>query len=437
VLSIAAVTLFTIIAAILRIPLLSRPMGSDESATFIYYASHPLPVAVTIYGSPNNHILHTVLMHLSYRMFGSAEWALRLPAFLAGVAIVPLTYVAARSIGNRGALLAAAFSASAPVLIDYSTDARGYTMLCCFVLICAAAMAEIIRSGSRTAAWVFAISAALGFYTVPVMLYPFVMLVVWGRRKALPAAIVAILVAVALYLPVLLISGLSSITSNPYVRPMPIAEFFRSVLPYLNTVRAHLFVGIPLIVQILLAVGFVIAVRRQPMWIGFLPVVVLIGLQRVLPFPRVWLPFLVLMFITAAAAWPWSRTEPAVAAAVVIALAISGFTTERVRETGELRAVREITRELNRRAQKGDPVLATPPSEMPIAYYCRRVEVLNPDVSRPRLFVIENRDYGQTLPRTLAFFRIDPRQYAIRRVRDFGSSALYELRSGERASRPQ
>jgi len=143
------------------------------------------------------------------------------------------------------------------------------------------------------------------------------------------------------------------------------------------------------------------------------------------------------MFITAAAAWPWSRTEPAVAAAVVVALAITGFTTERLRETGELRAVREISRELNMRAQKGDPVLATPPSEMPIAFYCRRVEVLNPDVSRSRLFVIENRDYGQTLPRTLAFFKIDPRRYAIRRVRDFGSSALYELRRGERASRPQ
>jgi hypothetical protein len=52
-----AVTLLTIIAAILRFPALSRPMGSDEAATFIYYASHPLPVAVSIYGSPNNHIL--------------------------------------------------------------------------------------------------------------------------------------------------------------------------------------------------------------------------------------------------------------------------------------------------------------------------------------------------------------------------------------------
>ena len=431
------IILLTIIAAILRFPLLSRPMGSDESATFIYYASHPLSIAVTIYGSPNNHILHTVLMHLSYRMLGPR----RMGAAAAGIS---------RRGGNRSAdLRGCAFArksrsaargsslSAAPVLIDYLTDPRGYTLLCCFVLICTAAMAEIIRSGSRRASWIFAVSAALGFYTVPVMLYPFVMLVVWGRRKALTAAAVAILIAVALYIPVLLISGIGSIASNPYVQPLPIAEFFRSVLPYLAAVRAHMLIGIPVIVQILLAIGLVIAVRRQPMWIGFLPVIILVGLQRVLPFPRVWLPFVVLMFITAAAAWPWSRTEPAVAAAVVVALAISGFTTERVRETGELRAVREITRELNRRAQKGDPVLATPPSEMPIAFYCSRVEVLNPDLSRTRLFVIENRDYGQTLPRTLAFFRIDPRRYAIRRVRDFGSSALYELRRGERASRPQ
>ena len=153
-----------------------------------------------------------------------------------------------------------------------------------------------------------------------------------------------------------------------------------------------------------------------------------IAIQRVLPFPRVWLPFLLLAFITAAAAWPWERSEPAVAAAVLIALAISGFTTGRLRETGELRAVREVARELNLRAKPGDPVLALPPSEMPIAFYCHRVEVLRPDGTRPRLFAVENRDYGQSLARTLAFFKLDPRQFAIRKVRDFGSSALYELR---------
>jgi len=181
-------------------------------------------------------------------------------------------------------------------------------------------------------------------------------------------------------------------------------------------------------VQILIAIGFLIAVRRYPMWLGFIPVALMVVLQRVLPLPRVWLPFLLLFFITAAAAWPWSRSEPAVAFAVFVALTITGMATTRLPETGELRAVREIARELNRRADQGDPVLALPPSELPIAFYCRRVEALNPDLNRARLFVVENRDYGATLPKTLAFFRIDPRRYTIWRVRDFGSAALYELR---------
>ena len=406
-------------------------MGSDEAATFIYYASRPLSVVMTIYGSPNNHILHSVLMHLSYLAFGSAAWALRLPAFLAGVAIVPLTYNVAPALSRRGRaespshvrgrLIATALAASAPVLIDYSTDARGYTLLCCFVLICVIAIA-------RDLPWLFALSAALGFYTVPVMLYPFLMLVVWGRRKTILPAAVAVLIAAALYAPALIVSGFGAITSNPYVRPLPFSEFVRDLLPYLATVRAHLFVGIPLVVQILIASGFLIAVWRQPIWLGFAIVIVTIAVQRVLPFPRVWLPFLLLAFVTAAAAWPWERSEPIIAAAIVIALAITGFTTDRLRETGELRAVREIARELNVRARPGDAVLALPPSEMPLAFYCSRVEVLNPDLSRPRLFVVENRDYGQSLARTLAYFRVDPRRYAMRRVRDFGSSALYELR---------
>lgn len=419
--------LLTIVAALLRIPLLTRPMGTDEAATFIYYASHPLHIGLTIYGSPNNHILHTAMMHASFRMFGQAEWALRLPAFLAGVAMIPLTYLASRALAPRGALLAAALTAATPALIDYSTDARGYTLLCCFVLICAASMAEVVRSGSRTAAIIFALSAALGFYTVPVMLYPFVMFLVWGRKRAIPAGIGAIVLTAVFYSAALVVSGWSALTSNPYVRPLPLRTFLSGLLPYLATVREHLFVGVPLILQILIAIGFIIAVRRQPMWIGFTAVILLIVLQRVLPFPRVWLPFLPLIFITAAAAWAWERTEPLVAAAAVILLAITGMTTNRVRETGELRAVREIARELRFRAQPGDPVLALPPSEMPLAYYYRQVEVLHPDLRRTRIFVIENRDYGQTLERTLAFFKIDPRGYAIRQVRDFGSAGLYEL----------
>ena len=175
-----ALVLITAFGALLRILELQRPMGSDESATFLYYASRPLLLALTIYGSPNNHLLHTALMHISSAMFGDAEWALRLPAFLAGMAMIPLTYLAARAFEAEGALIAAALTASWPALIDYSTDARGYTLLCCFTLIAAAAMALVVRSGNSAAVVIFAIASALGFYTVPVMLYPFVMLVALG-----------------------------------------------------------------------------------------------------------------------------------------------------------------------------------------------------------------------------------------------------------------
>jgi len=429
------IVVLTVIAALLRIPVLSRPMGSDEAATFLYYASHPLPVALTVYGSPNNHILHSALMHLSYLLFGRAEWALRLPAFVAGVAIVPLTWIAARSVARRGAILAASFAAVAPVLIDYSTDARGYTMLCCFALICTAAMARIVRDGSRGPIALFAVSAALGFWTVPVMLYPFVMLGIWGlitprRRSAAIALAAAVVLVIVVYAPVLRVSGLAMITANPYVRP--VHDFLPKIPRYAATVVSDLFIGIPLVVQLGIVIGFAVAaVRRMvpPMWIGFGGVIVLILIQRVLPFPRIWLPFLLLGFITAAAAWPWSEsTELMLAGAVVVALAITGMATPRLRETGELRAVQGICRVLDRTAAAGDPVLALPPSEMPLAFYCPRVDVLHPDPGSPRLFVVSNLDYGQTLPKTLAYFSVDPRRYSIRKLRDFGSAAVYELR---------
>jgi predicted membrane-bound mannosyltransferase len=221
-----AVVILTLAAAIVRMPMLvTRPMGTDESASFIYYAAQPLWVPVTIYGSPNNHVLHSVLMHIAWTIFGNAEWALRLPAFLAGIAIIPLTYFASRALGDRGAVLAASLAASAPTLADYSTNARGYTLLCCFVLICTIAMARILRDGKGEI--LFVVSAALGFFTVPVMLYPFAMLVAWGRKKALRAAVATIALTLVLYAPIFVVSGVASLTANPYVHPFPLAVFFR------------------------------------------------------------------------------------------------------------------------------------------------------------------------------------------------------------------
>src|SRR5207249_12220686 len=120
------------------------------------------------------------------------------------------------------------------------------------------AMAGIIRTGSTKATVIFAISAALGFYTLPVMLYPFAMLIAWGRKKAIRAAIGAIALSLLLYSPVLVVSGFDSLISNSYVRPLPAGAFFRSLVPYAASLWSSMFVGIPLLLQLLIAAGFVI-----------------------------------------------------------------------------------------------------------------------------------------------------------------------------------
>ena len=176
-LALAGLTFF---AAALRIPLLTQPMRYDEAITFVEYASRPFYVALSFYNTPNNHVFHTLLVRLAYLALGNHPWVLRLPALLAGLFLVPTTYAAARSLyGNRSALLAAALVASSSMLIEDSTNARGYEIVCLLFMIMIPAGGYALRFRNWAAWLLLAVVSALGFYTIPIMLYPFGGLVVW------------------------------------------------------------------------------------------------------------------------------------------------------------------------------------------------------------------------------------------------------------------
>ena len=412
-----AIYLLIFIAIGVRLTALTRPFGTDEAATFLFYASKPLKIGMTVYGSPNNHPLHTALMHIAWLIFGDAEWALRLPALLAGVALVPLTWLASRS------LLAAVLVAGAPVLIDYSTDARGYAIVC--------ACALVVFNTRRPL--VFAMATAIGFFTVPVMLYPFVAISVWAlltRRLSAWTVIASLLFTAALYAPMLSVSGLSAITSNAYVRPMPLALFVKALPKYALDVGRVMF-DRTLILGIVI-VAAAVARARAAAWAGVGAVLVVLVAQRVLPFPRVWLPFVPLLFILAASWWRWPRFETIAAIVVALTLATLWLVTPRPRDTGELPGVVDIARELKLRVRPGDAVLAGTPSDLPLAFYFAKLavpaDVLNPDVARAnRVFVVCNRAYGMTLPRTLASLRIDLRGFVTRRVDERGAAEIVEM----------
>ena len=160
--------------------MINKPIAYDEAYTFINFASRPFKHILADYSAPNNHIFHTILVGIAYRLFGGQPWVLRLPAFIAGTLMAPVMYITARRFFSRPqALGAAALIAVVPVFINYSVNGRGYTMLFLFALLLANFAGILVTRQSKSALIAYGLTAALGFYTIPIFLYPMAGISLW------------------------------------------------------------------------------------------------------------------------------------------------------------------------------------------------------------------------------------------------------------------
>jgi mannosyltransferase len=104
--------------------------------------------------------LYGLVVHLCGGLLGDAEWALRLPSLLCGVAAVPaLAWLAARWLGRDEAVWAAWLAAGSPFLVWYSQEARGYMQL---VLLAGVASALLLGPARRRPARIAGYVAAAG-----------------------------------------------------------------------------------------------------------------------------------------------------------------------------------------------------------------------------------------------------------------------------------
>ena len=311
----------------IRFSFLFQPICQDESITYFYFASHPLSIIVSNYSDPNHHILHTILVHLSTTFFGNSVWAIRLPAFIAGILILPATYLVMRKLFNKKvALLAVALVVPSSLLIEYSTNARGYSLQALLFLVLIMIAFYVIRTNSNGGWAGFIIISALGFYTVPTMLYFFGAVVIWillsalyrdspVKRSSLAiktalATVLSLILVVLLYMAPAINSGASSLISNKWVKSLSLSSFLRGVPDNVRSGWEAWKSGLPLTVAIVLAAGLLIALifyRRMARYRVNLVVVILVWctllllIQRVLPPARVWLPILPLFLGYAAA----------------------------------------------------------------------------------------------------------------------------------------
>ena len=176
----AGIGLIMAAAGISTLRFLNRPMGHDEAYTFMTFARQPLRVALSDYSLPNNHLFHTFWLYLAYHLFGSAPWVVRLPTFSAGILLIPAIYgLGSRFYSKPVGLIAAALVAASSEVLLYETTARGYTLLA-LITIVFFLLSWIVKKQRNLAAWtLWGLAAALGFYTVPVFLYPFGAIVAW------------------------------------------------------------------------------------------------------------------------------------------------------------------------------------------------------------------------------------------------------------------
>ena len=321
--------LVTLIALFLRVLLIAKPIQYDEAYTFIFYASRSLNNILANYSAPNNHIFHTILVAVAYRLLGASPWILRLPALVAGTLTVPAAYIAARRFFScPQALAAAAALAVTPGLIAYSANGRGYTMVTLFALLLANFAGILVQRQGKSALAAYAITGALGFYTIPIFLYPMAGISLWvavtymtdadswrDRMQRLAVFLVtcalAGLLTLVLYSPVIFFgTGLGSLVSNEIVEAQNWSTFLGNLLPRITNTGVNWMMGIAPVFRFLSLGGFLLSLffyrkasnQRQPMQVFLvLAIATLMLLQRVVPLPRVWL-FLEAFYMLFAAA---------------------------------------------------------------------------------------------------------------------------------------
>jgi hypothetical protein len=433
-----ALILIAVVGLVLRLTTLGQPIRYDESVTYLQFARLPLSQALSHYDYPNNHLFHTLLVKGAVAVFGNAPWALRLPAFLAGLAIIPLSWAVSRTlVGARAALVATALVSASGLLTLYSTNARGYSMMVLAFLILVLIAARLIRAPNRRL-WIgFILTAAIGVWTIPVMLYPIGAVALWlalnllveGRRGDLPilAASLAAAAVLALlaYAPVFSHAGVGAVVRNQYVAATEWTQFLNDMAGSGWSTIKSWGLGLPPVSSVALfaaaIVGLIRLNRASTFRVG-LPLAAfvwsawLLVATHVAPYPRMWL-WCVPVVATLAAVGLLDGLEgskrlagiakrvPLLATVLATGAAASVAVSRAVllnRDTGTFVEASETARQLKSVLREGDRVIAAIPTSGPLAYYFDRygIDSLHlkiDEADASRLFVVVNEGERETL----------------------------------------
>ena len=242
-------------------------------------------------------------------ILGSHPLSIRLVAWVAGMLILPSVYWAGRVLYSPNVgLLAMAVCAGLPALVMYSVNARGYSMVVlCFILMVAIGASQLqqVRRGGW---WLYGGIASIGFYTIPVMLYPvtwvsFWLLLegirtrqwrtIWGMLLGLT---IGGLVTVALYVPIIQHDGgMDALINNGWIVRLPLQEAIQHT-PNLWEAFQTLLFWQSWVTWAIVALAMMSIIRhnhigrtRFSLAVGIITLPLVVWFTRTYPYPRTWL----------------------------------------------------------------------------------------------------------------------------------------------------
>jgi hypothetical protein len=192
---------------LLRLPSFHDSLFADEISTYFVVVGHSLSRVLLLVHSNQEETppLFFVLAWATKGVLGNPSQSIRIVSLLAGVAVIPLTFVLGLwTVGRRAALVGAVCVALSPHMIFFSTEARAYMLVTFFALLSTLALLRALDSG-RLGWWVaygaFSCAASYTHYTVVYLLVAQFVWAFWTRPKARRWLLAANAAALLAYLP--------------------------------------------------------------------------------------------------------------------------------------------------------------------------------------------------------------------------------------------
>lgn len=219
----------------------------DDAISYVVFVSEGWLATSAYYPIPNNHVLSNTLSLLFYQAHHGFWWSMRLPVLLVCTASTGLLWAGLRRLaGVRVALLATALVSVLELSLYHAGAGRGYWLFTGLAIV--VFFSTLVLSGDaggRRAAWAaLLVAGTLGCFTIPTFVLVLASAYSWlgltyGRRRAyrplLQAALAGVctgLAALALYAPLLFVSGFEKLAGNGFVASLAATKFWRGLPTY-------------------------------------------------------------------------------------------------------------------------------------------------------------------------------------------------------------